>query len=228
MPQFQILCSTALKSSIPQITTIWAEPLDITPQIDLATSMAMKDRLNAGEKNDLLIMTEDGIEELVQLGLLTSPSPSFIQCGIGVAIAPNHPPVAIDTLTNFIQSLRDIPSITFTSKGVSGIYFAKVLNDLGLTQFITQKATILEGGLVANLLLNGKAAMAVQMISELRAVPLAQYLGPLPAEIQHWTRFSAGVCNASTQPTLANEFMVFLKSTVAQSIFYEAGLDSVK
>ena len=220
MPQFRILCSTALKSSIPPITKIWAEPLNMTPQIEFATSMAMKDRLNAGEKNDLLIMTEDGIQELVQLGLLTSPSPSFIQCGIGVAIAPNQPPVAIDTLTNFIQSLRDTPSITFTSKGVSGIY-------LGMTQCITQKATILEGGLVATLLLNGKAAMAVQMISELRAVPLAQYLGPLPPEIQHWTRFSAGVCSASTQPTLAKEFSVFLKSTVAQSIFYEAGLDGV-
>ncbi|MEY4264694.1 MAG: hypothetical protein RL373_1262, partial [Pseudomonadota bacterium] len=97
----------------------------------------------------------------------------------------------------------------------------------GLTQFIPQKATILEGGLVATLLLNGKAAMAVQMISELRAVPLAQYLGPLPPEIQHWTRFSAGVCSVSTQPMLAKEFMVFLKSAVAQSIFYEAGLDGV-
>jgi hypothetical protein len=63
----------------------------MTPQIEFATSMAMKDRLNAGEKNDLLIMTEDGIQELVQLGLLTSPSPSFIQCGIGVAIAQTNP-----------------------------------------------------------------------------------------------------------------------------------------
>ena len=61
----------------------------------------------------------------------------------------------------------------------------------------------------------GEAEIGFQQISELLPVEGIYFVGPLPAEVQRVTVFSAGVGAASTHPAVAKRFIDFLASPAA-------------
>ena len=72
----------------------------------------------------------------------------------------------------------------------------------------------------------GDAALAVQMISELKAVPGADYVGPLPAPMQLYTVFSAGLMSQAKDPAAAKLMLDFMKKPQAQAIYRAKGMDT--
>jgi molybdate transport system substrate-binding protein len=79
------------------------------------------------------------------------------------------------------------------------MYFAQLIKNLGIEDLILAKAIRPEGGLVAELVTQGKSQLAVQLVSEIKAVPAVDLLGFLPAELQEWSVFSIAQTVHSTQ-----------------------------
>ena len=77
--------------------------------------------------------------------------------------------------------------------GSSGIYFDKLLDRLGIGDQIRPKAKLKQGGYVAELVVSGEAEVAIHQISEIVPVKGAVLVGPLPAEVQNFTTYSAGL-----------------------------------
>ncbi|MGX9899779.1 hypothetical protein ACW0JT_07415 [Arthrobacter sp. SA17] len=55
---------------------------------------------------------------------------------------------------------------------------------------MNQTAAVVDQGYTALALLDGRSDLAVQQLSELRAVPGVRIAGPLPDPVQHHTHFS--------------------------------------
>jgi molybdate transport system substrate-binding protein len=99
------------------------------------------------------------------------------------------------------HALLNAKSIAYTTTGASGVYFAGLIERLGIAEQVKAKAMLRPGGAVGELVAKGEAEMAVQQIPELMAVSGTEFVGPLPSEVQYVTVFSAGVFAGAKQAT---------------------------
>jgi len=83
------------------------------------------------------------------------------------------------------------------------------------------------GGTVAPLIASGEAEIGFQQISELKPVEGIDIVGPLPAEVQKITVFSAGVSSTSKEPDAAKALIKFLGSAQAAPVLVKSGLDPI-
>ena len=92
------------------------------------------------------------------------------------------------------RALLEAQAIAYSKEGWSGVYAAKLVERLGLTQALAAK-TVLEtrpGGAAFNLA-EGRAELALTIAAEIVPVAGAELAGPLPGEAALWVEFAAGV-----------------------------------
>ena len=78
---------------------------------------------------------------------------------------------------------------------------------------------------VAEMVARGEVEIAVQQISELVPVKGADFVGPLPAEIQLYTTYSVAVGTGAKEPQAAVELVKFLTSPNAAPVIRSKALD---
>jgi molybdate transport system substrate-binding protein len=110
--------------------------------------------------------------------------------------------------------------------GSSGIYLDQLFERLGMREQIRAKAVLVPGGLVAAKLMDGSADLALHQISEIKAVPGAVLVGPIPAEIQHTTVYSAAR-PAQAQAAGVEALLAYLKSPQMLSIWRDKGMEAL-
>lgn len=164
---------------------------------------AILKRIEAGERGDAAILTGEGIEALTAQGVLAAGTRvDFAASGIGIAVQAGAPHPDISTDAAFIRLLHETPSLAYSRAGASGIYFAGLLEKLGLAETVNAKATIIPQGFTAERAARGEVAIAVQQISELMAVAGVEIVGPLPPGLQTRVVF-AGALFAGAAPAAA-------------------------
>jgi molybdate transport system substrate-binding protein len=187
----KILCSTAFHAAMPTILEAFSKISDETCDIKFGTTVALVEECKANANADVVILTESGIQELLKhQKIQTSTITPFAKTGVGIGIAKGAPRLDISSKEACIKTLLHCQSIAFTQFGASGMYFAKLIKTLGIEDLILAKAIRPEGGLVAELVAQGKSQLAVQLVSEIKAVPAVDLLGFLPEELQEWSIFS--------------------------------------
>jgi molybdate transport system substrate-binding protein len=90
-----------------------------------------------------------------------------------------------------------------------------------------QPKTKFGAGFVAELVAKGEADMAVQLISDHMAVPGAELVGLLPAEVQNYIVFTAGVGADVKDLSPAKELITFLTAPSAVPVLKPKGLEPV-
>jgi molybdate transport system substrate-binding protein len=121
---------------------------------------------------------------------------------IGMAVKAGAPRPDISTLAALQATLLAAPSIAYSGAGASGLFFAGLLERLGIAEAVNAKATIIPQGFTAALAARGEVALAIQQISELMAVEGVDILGKLPPEANTGAIFSAGLF-AGAEPAAA-------------------------
>ena len=78
------------------------------------------------------------------------------------------------------------------------------------------KAVLVHGGAVADHIADGEAELGIHQISEILPVKGTVLVGPLPAEIQNFTVYAAGVASAAQVPEGAHDLARFLAGAHAR------------
>jgi molybdate transport system substrate-binding protein len=182
---------------------------DLTPRAPVAMdvefdpTMRLLKRIEAGERADIAILTDAGVEGLMAQGVLVPGSRRDLALShIGMAVKAGAPRPDISTLAALQATLLAAPSIAYSGAGASGLFFAGLLERLGIAEAVNAKATIIPQGFTAALAARGEVALAIQQISELMAVEGVDILGKLPPEANTGAIFSAGLF-AGADPTAA-------------------------
>ena len=109
-----------------------------------------------------------------------------------------------------LLAAKSVAYIDPKAGGSSGIYFDKLLDRLGIGDQIRPKAKLKQGGYVAEMVASGEAEVAIHQISEIVPVKGAVLVGPLPAEVQNFTTYSAGLGAAAKDAAAAKALIQFI------------------
>lgn len=183
-------------------------------------------RIKGGETADLVIVTTAAFDDLAKQGRMVSATRAVLaSSGMGIAVRRGLAKPDIRTVDSFKSALLAAKSIAYTGTGASGIHFAKVIEQLGITDQIKAKAKIPPGGHVGDLVLAGEAEMAVQQIPELMAVKGIDFVGPLPKEFQLTTVLAGGVYADAKQADAAQALLKLLSAPASAHIYKAKGMD---
>jgi molybdate transport system substrate-binding protein len=212
-----------LDELVPQFSLTLTPPQTIDVSID-PTALVLK-RVHAGERGDLAILTAAGIGELCQAGILVNASQANLCVSeIGIAVKAGRAKPDIATAAAVRQLLLDVPSLAYSKAGASGIFFAGLIERLGIADAVNRKATVIPAGFTAALAADGQVEIAIQQVSELLAVPGVDIVGPLPESINERLTFPGAVFAGSAHAGEAAAFLQFLKRPEFAAVYRRAGL----
>ncbi len=182
--------------------------------------------ITAGRTADLGILGGSVMDQVVKQGHIVAASVRKLTSnGIGVGVIQGAPRPNIGTVDDFKRTLLNARCVAYTTEGASGIYFAGLIEKLGIANEIKAKAKTRAGGLIAEFVVSGDAEIAVQQIPEIMAVPGVDYVGPLPAEINSISVGRAGIFTASKEPALTQALLDFLQTPQAAEVYRARGLE---
>jgi molybdate transport system substrate-binding protein len=209
---------------------------ELTPQFEKASghkvttvftgTLGALKRLGSGETYDLLIMARQQIDELSQSGKVAAGSRTDIaKSGVGVAVGKGKPKPDIRTVDALKKSLLAAKSIGY-STGPSGIYVVTMFQKMGIADEIKSKLKQTPTGVfVGSIIASGEAEIGFQQVSELSFFPGIDYVGPVPAEVQLITVFSAGISAGTKQADAAKALVSFITAPAAAAVFKKHALD---
>jgi molybdate transport system substrate-binding protein len=224
MATIKLLTSNSMRAVMDEILPAFGRQTGnkVTPSYD--PGKLMMERIARGETGDVAILGGSAIETLEKQGKIVAGSRrTLARCGVGVAVRAGASKPDIGSLEAFKRALLSAPSVAYTQDGASGMHFAGLIERLGIAEEIKAKAVRQPGGLVGELVAAGKAAVAVQQIPELMAVPGVELVGPLPQEVQAITVSSAGIFAESKEPAAARAFFEFLFTPFSAAVLKAKG-----
>ena len=110
--------------------------------------------------------------------------------------------------------------------GPSGVYVMSLLERMGIADQVKSKLKqVPSGARIGSIITSGEAEIGFQQISELIHAPGVDYVGPLPADVQKITVYSAGIHSGATQPEAAKELVKALTGPVAAPVIKKHGME---
>ena len=186
--------------------------------VTLATSTGVRqdsipNRVRRREAVDVIMLPDASLNDLIKEGLVAADSRVPIaRSGIGMAVRAGAPKPDISSLDGLRRTLLQAKSVAFSAQ-VSGLYLANELfPKLGIADQLKPKSILVELERVGALVARGDAEIGFQQTSELLPIKGIEYVGPLPAEVQRITLFSAGVATGSKNPSGARALIASFKS----------------
>lgn len=208
------------KSSGHKLTVTWG------------TAPMLGKRIESGERPDVAILSRAGIDALKTLGRI-APGSDVTLAGSGVAIAvkAGARKPDISTPQALKQTLLACKAIAYSEPaagGASGVYFAKLLERMGIADAMKPKTKYPPaGGFSGELLLTGAAELAVQQKPELMHVQGTEIVGMLPGDLNMVTEFAAGIITGSKNAEAGKALIASLRTPEAQAAFRAKGLEPV-
>lgn len=197
--------------------------------VDNDTAGALQKRIEGGETFDLAVITPSAIDALTGKGQVVSGSKvSIARVAIGVMVRAGADKPDISTVEAFKQALLAAKTVAYidpASGGSSGIYLTGLFGKLGIAEAITPKAKLKRGGYVADLLVSGEAELGIHQISEIVPVKGVTLVGPLPAEIQNYTTYAAGISAKAGDKAAAQAFIDLLAGPAGAAVLRDKGME---
>jgi molybdate transport system substrate-binding protein len=208
-----------LASLIPMFEGTTANKVAISYEGPAATLAKVRN----GADLDLAIQTPEVIDTLLKEGKIAARTDVFIS-SVGLAVKAGAPKPDISSADAFKKTLLGAKSVAY-STGQSGVYFASLLQRLGIADQMKPKLIVVSGVSAAGFAAaKGDAEIAIQQVTELMPVEGIDVVGPLPAELQAKLAFSAGIPISAKQPEAAKALIHFFASPAAAPVIKAKGL----
>ena len=190
---------------------------------------ALTKRIAGGEVFDLAVLTPKAVDDLAKEGKFVAGSrASLARVGVGVVVKDGTPKPDISSVAAFKQALLAAKSVAYidpAAGGSSGIYVAGLLDKLGIAGEVKPKAKLIPGGAVAEHVAKGEAELGIHQISEILPVKGVTLVGPLPAEIQNYTVYAAGIGAHAKESDAAKALLKSLTSPAAAEVLKSKGME---
>jgi len=190
---------------------------------------ALTKRIEGGEAFDLAVLTPAAVNDLSGKGKLVAGSrTNLARVGVGVVVKEGTPKPDISSVEAFKKALLAAKSVAYidpAAGGSSGIYVSGLLDKLGVAAEVKAKAKLIHGGAVAEHIAKGEAELGIHQISEILPVKGITLVGPLPAEIQNYTVYAAGLGASAKDGEAAKALIKALSGPAAADVLKSKGME---
>jgi molybdate transport system substrate-binding protein len=194
------------------------------------TAPMLVKRIEGGENADVLILSRAGMDSLLKQGKVAAGSDvALAGSGVAIAVKAGAPKPDISTPDALKRALLNCKAIAYSEPsagGASGVYFAKLIEQMGIADAMKPKTKYPPaGGFSAALLMTGEAELAVQQKPELLHVAGAEIVGFLPGDLNLVTHFAAGITPGCENADVAKDLIGFLRMPGSKAAFGAKGLE---
>ena len=226
--EVKILTAGAMKAVVLELVPAFERETGHKAVVDNDTAGGLARRILGGETFDVAVITPGVINDLIAKGKIAGDRVNLARVGVGVVVKEGAPKPDITTVDAFKRALVNAKSVAYidpASGGSSGIYIAGLLDKLGIAADVKPKAKLKQGGYVAELIANGEAELGLHQISEILPVKGVVLVGPLPAEIQNYTTYAAGVSAGAKEGEGARALIKLLAGPTAEPVLKARGME---
>jgi molybdate transport system substrate-binding protein len=229
--EIKVLHTTAVKPAMDELLVGFQKSSGHKTTAEYGTAGAIVARLQKGEAADVVVVTGPQIKDLQKQGkIVESSGVELAKVGIAVYSRKGAPKRDIASVEAFKRALLAASSIAYidpASGGASGIYISGLLERLDLAaELKTKIRTNTVVAAVFDSVASGAAEIGLGQLSEIAADPRVEIVGLLPAEIQNFTLFAAGVAAGSKEPQVAKALVGFISSPVALATWKAKGFEA--
>jgi len=226
--EVKVLSAGALEPGMKAAAAEFQKASGHSVKIAFNTTPQIRKRIGDGEVHDVVVAPPAVIDEFAKAGKLGQDRANVGRVGMGVAVRPGAPAPDISSPEALRKSVLDAESLVF-NRASTGIYLENLLKKMGVYDQIEKKTTRYDdAAAVMEHVLKGKGR-------EIGFAPITEILlhrdrglrlvGPLPAEVQNYTSYSAGIMAGAPSASAAQEFVRYLGTPAAKKVFVAAGIE---
>jgi molybdate transport system substrate-binding protein len=215
-----LVCNTAIQGPVRELEASLHAKLHPPVTIVSGANAQGARRVDSGEPVDVAVLTKESIQQLAAKGLI-KVQVDLAMSDVAIALADQAPTPVLRTPDDLVKLLRELPTLGYTT-GASGQHMAQVIEQLGLTEVMKPKSTLV-GGAAGKLLADGKVAAAVQQVGELRSEG-AKNVVFLPEALQMHSIVTVAVMSNAPHPQAAMQMLRMLTSPSAVPVYQRWGL----
>jgi molybdate transport system substrate-binding protein len=229
--EIRVITSGAFTEAYKQLIPIYEQATGHTVISSFGASIgnapdSIPSRFARGEQFDLVILSESGLEALVQAGKVVPGSRvDLARSKIGAAVRKGTPRPDISTVEALRLTLLNARSVAY-SASASGTYLStELFPRLGVAERLKETGKRILSERVGAVVARGDAELGFQQVSELIYFKELDFIGTLPDEVQQTLYFSAGLVSGTSQADLARHLARFLGSAAVAGIVRTTGLE---
>ena len=227
--EIKVLTAGAFKQVVLALVPDFEKQTGHKVTVENETVGALTKRIEGGEGFDLAVLTPGAVDNLTGKGKFAAGSrTNLARVGVGVVVKDGTPKPDISSVDAFKKSLLAAKSVAYidpAAGGSSGIYVSGLLDKLGIGAEVKAKAKLIHGGAVAEHIAKGEAELGIHQISEILPVKGIVLVWPLPAEIQNYTVYAAGLGANAKEADAAKTLLKALSGPAAAEVLKAKGME---
>lgn len=188
----------------------------------------IKYQLQHGADADVVILSREGLDELIGMGRIVAGSTTELATvPLGAAVRHGSPKPVIDDVASFTQAVLGARLVVMPAS-TSGLFIQnEIFPKLGISGKVSAKV-MPRGTDSTAALAAGDADLALGPISELIGQPGIDLVGPLPSDVQLVQTFTAAIVDKSGRQQQASKLIEFLTSERTANAIKASGMDPVR
>ena len=222
-----VLSAGAIEPGLKAAAAAFDKQTGHVTKITFNTAPELKKRMDANPAFDVVIAPPPVIGEFATDSKLLDARANVGRVGMGVAVRDGATAPDMSSTDAFRRSVLAADSLVF-NRASTGLYLEGLLRKMDLyTQLEGKTTRYPDGASVMEHVISGKGneigfgAMTEILLYKGKGLTL---VGPVPAEIQNYTSYTAAPLASGKQQALAQDFVGFLAGPIGKPLFVAAGV----
>ena len=223
----QVLSAGAIEPGLRAAAKAFEKQTGHSINMTFNTAPELRKRMDGNPAFDVVIAPPAVINDFAAGGKLAAGRANVGRVGLGVAVRAGAPVPDISTPDAVKASVLAAETLVF-NRASTGVYLEGLLKKMDVYAQVEAKTTrYADGASVLEHVIKGTGreigfgAMTEILLYAGKGLKL---VGPLPADIQNYTPYTAAPAATSQQAVLAQQFVVFLSGPVGKPLFVAAGI----
>ena len=225
--EIRVLSAGAIEPGLKAAAAAFDSQTGHVTTITFNTAPELRKRMQGNPAFDVVIAPPALINEFAAAGQLDAARADVGRVGMGVALREGAPAPDISTAEALKRSVIEADSLVF-NRASTGLYLEGLLKKMDVYSQVEGKTTRYpDGASVMEHVIKGSGreigfgAMTEILLYRGKGLML---VGPVPAEVQNYTAYTAAPLASGRQQALARQFVVFLSGPVGKPLFVAAGV----
>ncbi len=225
--EIAVLSAGAIEPGIKAAAAAFEKQTSHSVKITFNTAPELRKRMEGNPVFDVVIAPPAVIADFAAASQLGTARANVGRVGMGVAVRDGATVPDISSADAVKKSVLAAESLVF-NRASTGLYLEGLLKKMDIYSQIESKTTrYADGASVLEHVIKGKGreigfgAMTEILLYTDKGLKL---VGPLPADIQNYTSYTAAPLASGQQKALAQEFVTFLSGPAGKPLFVATGI----